>query len=444
MRDEMFKMTRVQHMPADIEPLFAESSEAGSRGIAAAATRFVGKARNSGHSGRGTGRAVACLVASLLVLLAMVAAPVKASASVSIGVVVSFGPPPLPVYAQPPCPGPGYIWTPGYWAWDPVYGYYWVPGTWVPAPFVGALWTPGYWDYDDDGYRWHPGYWGLAVGFYGGIDYGFGYTGYGYYGGYWDHDRFFYNRAVNNIHNTYITNVYDQRVVVNNITRVSYHGGPGGININPTRDQIAAERFRRSGPINQQIEHERFARSNPVERASFNHGRPEIAATPRPGVFRGNDVIRATRAGGPYRAPVEWTRGNEARRPAPVVREGNGRGFQSFGSPRNGAYYNQRMESRAPRSAPYVQSGNDRGFQSFGSGRNAGPNPRMENRGPAQQRVERPAFNNNSPRVFQQARVQARPQEMRGPAGHAAPERHGPPPRTEEHGGGNGHGHGRP
>ncbi len=229
---------------------------------------------------------------------------------------------------------------------------------------------------------------------------------------------------------------------MNNVTRVSYHGGPGGINIAPTRDQIAAERFRRSGPINQQIEQERFARSNPVERASFNHGRPEIAATPRPGLFRGNDVIRATRAGGPYRAPVEGARGNEARRPAPVVHEGNSRGFQSFGSPRNGGY-NQRMESRAPRSAPNVQSGNDRGFRSFGSPRNAPPNGRMETRGPAQQRVERPAFNNNSPRAFQQARVQARPQEMRGPAGHAAPERHGPSPHAEEHGGGNGNGHGR-
>ena len=28
-------------------------------------------------------------------------------------------------------PGPGYIWTPGYWAYDPADGYYWVPGTWV-------------------------------------------------------------------------------------------------------------------------------------------------------------------------------------------------------------------------------------------------------------------------------------------------------------------------
>src|SRR5579862_8975955 len=53
-------------------------------------------------------------------------------------------PPPLPVYEQPACPGPNYIWTPGYWGYQPT-GYYWVPGVWVIAPYIGELWTPGYW-----------------------------------------------------------------------------------------------------------------------------------------------------------------------------------------------------------------------------------------------------------------------------------------------------------
>ena len=51
----------------------------------------------------------------------------------AVGVSISIAPPVLPVYEQPLCPGPGYIWTPGYWA----YGeddYYWVPGTWVLPP----------------------------------------------------------------------------------------------------------------------------------------------------------------------------------------------------------------------------------------------------------------------------------------------------------------------
>ena len=47
------------------------------------------------------------------VLLFAFAAPASASVDVS----VTVAPPALPVYAQPPCPGDGYIWTPGYWAW---------------------------------------------------------------------------------------------------------------------------------------------------------------------------------------------------------------------------------------------------------------------------------------------------------------------------------------
>ncbi|HXH48826.1 MAG TPA: hypothetical protein VNM47_05595 [Terriglobia bacterium] len=78
---------------------------------------------------------------------------------------------------------PGYIWTPGYWAWDPAFGYFWVPGTWVLPPFVGAPLTAGYWDSDQGAYVRYAGYWGPAVGYYGGIDYGYGYTGDGYQGG---------------------------------------------------------------------------------------------------------------------------------------------------------------------------------------------------------------------------------------------------------------------
>ncbi len=101
-------------------------------------------------------------------------------------------PPPLPTYDQPPAPGDGYIWTPGYWAFGPA-GYYWVPGAWVLAPYDGALWTPGYWGYADTGYFWNAGYWGPFVGFYGGINYGFGYFGSGFWGGRWRDHHFWYN-----------------------------------------------------------------------------------------------------------------------------------------------------------------------------------------------------------------------------------------------------------
>lgn len=54
-------------------------------------------------------RKIAFLSAFLLALFVL-SAPTTAFAQV--GVTVAFGPPPLPVYEQPVCPGEGYIWTP--------------------------------------------------------------------------------------------------------------------------------------------------------------------------------------------------------------------------------------------------------------------------------------------------------------------------------------------
>jgi hypothetical protein len=112
---------------------------------------------------------------------------------------IQQAPPPIPDYEQPPAPGDGYIWTPGYWAWTGD-GYEWIQGAWVAAPYTGALWTPGYWGYAPYGYFWNAGYWGPYVGYYGGINYGFGYFGIGFYGGYWGGGRFWYNRAYCNYH----------------------------------------------------------------------------------------------------------------------------------------------------------------------------------------------------------------------------------------------------
>ncbi|MBR0347172.1 MAG: YXWGXW repeat-containing protein, partial [Rudaea sp.] len=157
------------------------------------------------------------LARSLVALAAATALSAVTAPAAHAGVFVSvnIAPPVLPVYAQPAIPGPGYIWTPGYWAYDPVSGYYWVPGTWVMPPYTGALWTPGYWGWGDGAYVFHAGYWGMHVGYYGGINYGFGYVGVGYAGGYWGPHGFYYNREVNHITNVNITNVYNKTVVVN-------------------------------------------------------------------------------------------------------------------------------------------------------------------------------------------------------------------------------------
>lgn len=214
-------------------------------------------------------------------------------AFVTVGLSITLAPPALPIYEQPAIPAPGYLWVPGYWAWSDD-GYYWVPGTWVMPPQVGYLWTPGYWGWVNGRYVWNPGYWGPRVGYYGGINYGFGYTGVGYAGGYWDHDRFFYNRAVNNVDNVHITNVYN-RTVVNPVTlnRVSYNGGAGGVQARPTPQELAAARGPHIGAAPGQIQQEQAALHNPQLRANFNHGRPPVAATPRPGAFQARGVVGA-------------------------------------------------------------------------------------------------------------------------------------------------------
>src|SRR6202043_550444 len=214
-------------------------------------------------------------------LFSLVVLCMSAASFAQVGVVITFAPPPLPVYEQPICPEDGYIWTPGYWAFDDdADDYYWVPGTWVEAPEVGFLWTPGYWGWGGEAFIFHEGYWGPQVGFYGGISYGFGYFGEGYEGGRWDNGHFFYNRAVNNvdvtiIHNVYVTNVENNRTE----NRVSYNGGEGGLNARPTPQQEAAARERHLPPVAAQTQHMQEARSNPQQRASVNRGKPEVAAT---------------------------------------------------------------------------------------------------------------------------------------------------------------------
>ena len=173
--------------------------------------------------------------------------PVEGAAAISGPVIqAAEPPPPLPEYEQPPMPAEGYVWTPGYWAWNNT-DYYWVPGVWIEPPRVGVLWTPPYWGFVGGVYMFHRGYWGAQVGFYGGVNYGFGYAGFGYQGGRWENGRFFYNTAANNLGAVRVVNTYSAPVTINrtvNITtNVSYNGGPGGLQVKPTpeQEQVAAQ-----------------------------------------------------------------------------------------------------------------------------------------------------------------------------------------------------------
>ena len=207
---------------------------------------------------------------SLLAALALGVLP--ATAVHALGVAITVAPPPIPVYEQPLCPVEGYLWTPGYYEYDyDIASYYWVEGVWVPPPRVGLLWTPGYWGYLDNVYTFHTGFWGPRVGFYGGINYGYGYGGYGYYGGRWDRNVFRYNTAVtrvnaNNIRNTYVDNNFRNRAE----NRASFNGR-GGIVASASRDERRAARAERL----QATAVQRGARDQ--ARAAHNPGGPRNA-----------------------------------------------------------------------------------------------------------------------------------------------------------------------
>jgi hypothetical protein len=124
-------------------------------------------------------------------------------------------PPPLPEEDQPTLPEDGSLWTPGYWYWRDQ-GYFWIPGAWVrDRPRWAFYGLPPYWGFAGTVFVFHPGHWGSTVGFYGGVNYGYGYFGNGYTGGHWIGNSFAYNSAVNHVdpavaHHTYAESVPGQ------------------------------------------------------------------------------------------------------------------------------------------------------------------------------------------------------------------------------------------
>ena len=213
-----------------------------------------------------------------LILAGFLALPF-ASSYAQVGISVNFAPPPLPVYEQPACPEPGYMWTPGYWGWGDG-DYYWVPGVWVPPPTVGLLWTPAWWGWNNGSYVFNQGYWGPNVGFYGGINYGHGYTGNGYWGGRWSGNTFQYNTAVtrvntNIVHNTYVNNSVTKQMTA---TRASFNG-PNGVNAQETAAQkAAATNGKKMGPTSQQLARQQAASKDQNLKASVNKGNPNADA----------------------------------------------------------------------------------------------------------------------------------------------------------------------
>ncbi len=199
-------------------------------------------------------------------------------AQVAVGVSVGIAPPVIPVYEQPPCPYDGYLWTPGYWAYGDD-GYYWVPGVWIAPPEIGFLWTPGYWGFVEGHYWWHGGYWGPHVGFYGGVNYGWGYGGRGYDGGRWDGGHFRYNTYVSHVNTTVIHNTYVDRTVVSGAGGHASFNGTGGVSARPTEAETTAYASERHvEPTSAQQTHEHTASADKNQLASVNKGHPATAA----------------------------------------------------------------------------------------------------------------------------------------------------------------------
>ena len=90
-------------------------------------------------------------------------------------------------------------------------------------------WTPGYWGWSGGGFLFNDGYGGSSVGFYGGVDYGFGYFGHGYQRG--------------------------RTVRETTANRISYNGGNGGINARATAQEEAAAHSQHVPPVSAQTQH---------------------------------------------------------------------------------------------------------------------------------------------------------------------------------------------
>jgi len=257
----------------------------------------------------------------------------------------SQAPPPLPVYDQPEAPGDGYLWTPGYWGYTGD-GYYWVPGVWVQAPYEGALWTPGYWGYSHHRYGFYRGYWGPHIGFYGGVDYGFGYIGFGYGGGYWGGGHFNYNRSVNNVNISVVHNVYNRTIVQNNSAsaRVSFNGGQGGLQVRARPAELAARRETHSEPMSAQAQNEHLASTNRAQFVHADGGRPASLAVSRP--LAADRNVRVPAAVQQRNSMPEQQRGAAEARPGSVQPQG-----RSTAPAQNQPNQNQRNQSPVNRDA---------------------------------------------------------------------------------------------
>ena len=94
----------------------------------------------------------------LLLAGVLLAGALFSGCAVRTSVAVGFAPP-SPRYAVVGvAPGPGYVWTEGYYSYRGN-AYAWVPGRWMRPPHPHAEWVPGAWVQGHHGYEFRKGYW---------------------------------------------------------------------------------------------------------------------------------------------------------------------------------------------------------------------------------------------------------------------------------------------
>ena len=347
----------------------------------------------------------------LTLFLALIPASIHAQVVISVG----FAPPEMPVYEQPICPEPNMMWMPGYWAYDQDQGdYYWVPGAWVAAPYDGALWTPPYWGWLGGHYRFHSGYWGRHVGYYGGVDYGYGYGGIGYSGGEWQGNDFRYNTAITRVDQNRIHSTYSDRTIVANNTiannnRVAYSGGPGGIRHTAQPSEQVAARDKHTAPTSFQTQHATAARSDKTSFAKANKGHPQNVVAAKP-----LGPQRTTPATGPKTEPKAGPQSHAATAQHNAPAQQHNTPAQHAAPAAQHTTPAQQHNAPAQHAAPAAQHTTP--AQHTAPQQQSRPAPQQQAR-PAPQQQARPAPQQQArPAPQQQARPAPQPQQHAAPA----------------------------
>src|ERR1700735_1147575 len=114
--------------------------------------------------------------------------------------------------------------------------------------------------------------------------------------------------------------VYSKTVINNysSTTRASFNG-PGGVRRQPTAQEQTYTHEEHTPATSIQAQHREAASKDRSQFASVNHGKPAVAATAKPGEFRGAGVVPA-RAAAPYKGAT----GKAAAQPGGAATEHKG------------------------------------------------------------------------------------------------------------------------